>query len=263
MGKVIEKEWLRILEQEEKFLCAAEKKKDGKLEELAGKLEEKIPPKLIMTLNEAFYKAFLLIFEKGTDVIEKTFKGEEMELEFRVNDFRMDQKASRKAIRKLEKAGKQSSLLNACVTTAEGIGLGALGIGMPDIPLFLGMLLKGIYETAASYGIAYRKKEEQVFILRMIAAGLAQGDMVREKDMAVEEWITSIKEENAVWQMEAEIRMASAALADGMLAAKFLQGIPVVGVVGGMSNPVIYRKVLKYASLKYKKRYLAEKRKVV
>lgn len=261
MGKAIEKEWLRVLDQEEKLLCAAEKKKDGRLEELAGKLEEKIPPKLTETLNEAFYKAFLLIFEKGTDVIEKTFKGEELALEFQVNDFRIEQKASKKAIRKLEKAGKQSKLLNSCVTTVEGIGLGALGIGMPDIPVFLGMLLKGIYETAASYGFDYRRKEEQVLILRMITAGLAAEKAVRERNMAVESWISSIEEKNTVWQMEEEIRSASAALADGMLTAKFLQGIPVVGVIGGMSNPVIYRKVLKYTSLKYKKRYLAEKRK--
>ena len=61
--------------------------------------------------------------------------------------------------------------------------------------------------------------------------------------------------------MDEEIRTASAALAEAMLAAKFLQGIPVIGAIGGMSNPVIYRKVLKYVSLKYKKRYLAEKRK--
>ena len=261
MGKIIEKEWLRVLEQEEKLLRAAERKKEGKLGEMAGKLEEKIPQKLTETLKEAFYKAFLLIFEKGTDVIEKTFKGSELELEFRVNDFRIDQKASRKSFRKLEKAGKQSGMLNSCVTTAEGIGLGALGIGMPDIPVFLGMLLKGIYETAISYGVEYRKEEEQVLILRMITAGLAQTDTVRKKDRAVEEWISSIKKQNAVWQMEGEIRMASAALAEAMLAAKFLQGIPVVGMIGGMSNPVIYRKVLKYVSLKYKKRYLAEKRK--
>lgn len=261
MGKSIEKEWLRVLEQEDKLLRAAESKKEGKLEELAGKLEEKIPPKLKVTLNEAFYKAFLLIFEKGTDVIEKTFKGEELELEFRVNDFRIEQKASRKSIRKLEKAGRQSSLLNSCVTTAEGIGLGALGVGMPDIPVFLGMLLKGIYETAASYGVEYRKEEEQVLILRMIVAGLAQTDAVREKNAAVEEWISTIKMQNAVWQMEMEIRTAAEALAEAMLAAKFLQGIPVVGMIGGVSNPVIYRKVLKYVSLKYKKRYLAEKRK--
>ena len=43
MGKVIEKEWLRVLEQEEKLLRAAESRKEGKLEEFTGKLEEKIP----------------------------------------------------------------------------------------------------------------------------------------------------------------------------------------------------------------------------
>lgn len=261
MGKALEKEWLRLLEQEEKFLRAAENKKEGKIEDLVGKLEEKIPPRLSATLNEAFYKAFLLTFEKGTEVIEKTFKGEELALEFQVNDFRISQKASKKSIRKLEKAGKQSKLLNSCITTAEGIGFGILGVGMPDIPVFLGMLLKGIYETAASYGFDYHQKEEQVLILRMIAAGLADKDTVREKNTAAEEWISSIKKKNVAWQLEEEIRAASAALADAMLTAKFLQGIPVVGAIGGMSNPVIYRKVLQYASLKYKKRYLAEKRK--
>ena len=28
------------------------------------------------------------------------------------------------------------------------MGLGLLGIGLPDIVLFVGMLLKGVYETA-------------------------------------------------------------------------------------------------------------------
>ena len=83
------------------------------------------------------------------------------------------------------------------------------------------------------------------------------------KNASVEEWISSIEEKNAVWQMEEEIRRASEALAEAMLTAKFLQGIPVVGAIGGMSNPVIYRKVQQYASLKYKKRYLAQKRKGV
>ena len=192
MGKAIEREWQHVLEQEVKWLQAAERKKEGRLEELAGKVEEKIPPKLSGTLKEAFCKAFMLVFAKGTDVIEKTFKGEDLALEFQVNDFRINQKANRKSIRKLEKAGKQSRLLNSCVTTVEGIGLGLLGVGVPDIPVFLGVLLKGIYETAASYGIDYRTEAEQVLILRMIAAGLADADTVKEKNASVEEWISSI-----------------------------------------------------------------------
>lgn len=39
------------------------------------KLEEKIPPKLQGTLDAAFAKAFALIFEKGTGIIERRING--------------------------------------------------------------------------------------------------------------------------------------------------------------------------------------------
>ncbi len=40
---------------------------------------------------------------------------------------------------------------------------------------------------------------------------------------------------------------------------KFIQGLPVVGIIGGMGNPVYYRKIMDYIQLKYKKRYLTVK----
>lgn len=263
MGTALEKEWKRLLEKEEKMLYSAENKKetklDGKIKEWTDKIEEKIPEKLSATLDAAFYKAFLTIFEKGTGVIEKTFKGEELQLEFEVNDFRVDKKPTRRSLKKLEAAGKKSKLLNSCVTTVEGIGLGALGVGIPDIPVFLGMLLKGMYETAASYGYDYNKKEEQILILRMITAGLAEGEEKRKADKRVEEWM-GFAEATEAFTFEDEVKKASEALSNAMLMAKFIQGLPVVGVAGGMSNPVVYQKVSRYAALKYKKRYLAAKR---
>ena len=41
-----------------------------------------------------------------------------------------------------------------------------------------------------------------------------------------------------------------------MLLLKFIQGMPVVGFLGGAANPVYYRKVMQYVLLKYRKRYL-------
>ena len=263
MGTALEKEWKKLLAKDEKMLFSAENKKetklDAKIRELTGIIEEKIPEKLETTLDEAFYKAFLLIFEKGTGVIEKTFKAEELQLEFQVNDFRVDKKPTRHSLRKLEAAGRKSKLLNSAVTTVEGVGLGILGVGLPDIPVFLGMLLKGMYETAASYGYDYNKKEEQILILRMIAAALAEGAEKRSADRMVEEWLGFVPA-SEVRSFEEEVKRASSALSDAMLMAKFVQGLPVVGAAGGMSNPVIYRKVSQYAALKYKKRYLAAKR---
>ncbi|WP_458406947.1 EcsC family protein [Anaerotignum sp.] len=263
MSTALEKEWKRLLAKEEKLLFSADNKKetklDEKIKEITGKIEEKIPEKLEATLDTAFYKAFLLIFEKGTGVIEKTFKGEELQLEFQVNDFRVDKKATRRSLRKVDAAGKKSKLLNSVVTTAEGIGLGVLGIGVPDIPVFLSMLLKGMYEMTASYGYDYNKKEEQILILRMITAGLADGAEKRKADRMVEEWMGFVPATEGL-TFEEEVKRASEALSNAMLMAKFIQGLPVVGAAGGMSNPIVYQKVSQYAALKYKKRYLAAKR---
>lgn len=263
MGTTLQKEWQLLIKKEEKMLSAAENKKetvfDAKKRALADKIEKNIPEKLAATLDAAFTKAFLLIFEKGMGVIEKTFKGEDLQLEFQVNDFRVDQKPTKRSLRKLENQGKKSKCLNSCVTTVEGIGLGALGVGIPDIPVFLGMLLKGMYETAASYGYDYHQKEEQILILRMITAGLADGAEKRKADQKVEEWLGFIPAGEEL-SFEEEVQRASAALSDAMLLAKFIQGLPIVGMVGGVNNPLIYQKVMKYAALKYKKRYLAAKR---
>lgn len=37
---------------------------------------------------------------------------------------------------------------------------------------------------------------------------------------------------------------------------KFVQGLPIIGALGGIASPVYYRKVMKYAQLVYLKQYL-------
>lgn len=39
--------------------------------------------------------------------------------------------------------------------------MGFLGMGLPDIPVFLGVLLRSIYEIALSFGFSYDTEEEQ------------------------------------------------------------------------------------------------------
>lgn len=264
MGTALEREWKRLLEQEERMLLAGEQKKErklgGKIKNFEGKIEEKIPDKLLAMLEAAFYKGFLTVFEKGTGVIEKTFRGDELQLEFQVNDFRVDKKPTKRSLHKLGAAERKSRLIHSAVTTAEGVGLGILGIGIPDIPIFLTVLLKGFYEMAASYGYEYRKKEEQIFILRLIVAGLAEDAEKRKADRLADACI-GLAEAEETFSFEEEVRRAASALSKEMLMAKFVQGLPVIGVVGGMNNPLVYRKVMRYASMKYKKRYLAGKRK--
>ena len=68
-----QKEWNALIKQERRYLENRLEKKDTKLNTL---LAEKVPEKLQNTLNAAFAKAFETIFEKGSGIIEKTYKRE-------------------------------------------------------------------------------------------------------------------------------------------------------------------------------------------
>ena len=59
--------------------------------------------------------------------------------------------------------------------------------------------------------------------------------------------------------LEAQIQAVGNAFAIDMLAAKFIQGLPVVGAFGGLSNPVCWKQVMTYVQLKYRKRYIMGK----
>ena len=60
-------------------------------------------------------------------------------------------------------------------------------------------------------------------------------------------------------QVDTQIGLTADDFALDMLVLKFIQGLPVVGVVGGLSNPVYYNKIMEYVRLKYHKRYLLNK----
>ena len=52
--------------------------------------------------------------------------------------------------------------------------------------------------------------------------------------------------ESAEYQTELkqQLKNTGTAFAMDMLAAKFIQGLPVVGIVGGLSNPIYYKRIL-------------------
>ena len=59
--------------------------------------------------------------------------------------------------------------------------------------------------------------------------------------------------------LQAEIEETAQTFATDMLVLKFIQGLPVVGMIGGMFNLVYYTKIMNYVRLKYHKRYLLDK----
>ena len=83
----LQKEWEKLEVQEQRFLQKRSEKRESILNQ---KLEEKIPPKLQKTLDTAFAKAFALIFEKGTGVIEKTYQRTKLEQDYQVRQYMAD-----------------------------------------------------------------------------------------------------------------------------------------------------------------------------
>lgn len=218
-------------------------------------LESRIPPKVYSGLESAFCKGFSLVFRQGRAIIEKSCSRETLQAEFTLRDYAVQLKGGRKELKQLRKGAKQSDFLNLALTTAEGVALGALGVGMPDIVLFLATLLKGVYETAISYGFGYESPREQLLILTMMQTALSTGEDWAAANARTDELLT-LEDEVTEETLQQQIQATASVFAMDMLLLKFIQGLPVVGILGGAANPVYYRKVMKYVQLKYRKRYL-------
>lgn len=246
----VKREWQLLQKQEARFL----KRQAQEQESFLGKtLQEKIPDQLQDTLHKAFHKAFMLVFDKGTGVIERTYKKEEYEQNYKVREFAMGLQANKKNIKAFSKQAGASRTKNLLVSGAEGVGLGVLGIGLPDIPVFTAVLLKSIYEIALSYGYSYQTEEEQCFILTVIRTSMQHGEQLHEANHRLNEWID--QEVSVHWIKAEELEKAAEALAEELLYMKFLQGLPVVGAAGGIWNAWCLKKVTGYADLKYRRRF--------
>lgn len=257
MAKLFHQELLIAQKQEKRMAQAAMKAKPAVWK---TELESRIPQKVYTGLESAFCKGFSLVFQQGRAVIEKGCRKADIRADYAVQDFAVQVKGSRKELRKLHKQAKQTDLINLAVTTVEGIGLGALGIGMPDIVLFLGTLLKGIYEAALHYGFDYASRQEQVLILKMMEISLITGADWASKNLEVDEMLSQQTLEVMDADFQSQIKATASAFAVDMLLLKFVQGLPVVGILGGAANPVYYRKVMNYVQLKYRKRYLLKQK---
>lgn len=248
----LEKEWERLMRKEEEFLCARMDKKDTLLNRT---LAEKVPEKLQETLDAAFYKAFCLIFEKGTALIEKTYNRPEMEKTFQVDEYAEEVRRSRKELRRFDRKAGRSGSVNLMISGLSGIGMGLVGVGIPDIPLFTGMMLRSVYEIALRYGYDYDVDAERWFILCLIEGAVSYGSQLSRINQELDDFIRSgFLPDGAT--LEKQTRRTAEALSGELLYMKFLQGIPVVGAVGGAYDIIYMKQINAYAGLKYRRRFL-------
>ena len=251
-----EAEWDKLNKKEQKFLKAREEQKDSLLNQ---KLAEKVPTKLQGTLDKAFAKAFGMIFEKGTDVIEKTYKKDELQKTYKINEYADEVCQNRKSLKAFGKKAENSGRLNMLVSGAVGIGMGLAGVGIPDIPVFTGMILKSIYEIALNYGYEYETEGERRFILLIIQGAVSRGSKMLAVDQQIDEYILNV-EVPEDYNEQKQIEQTAAGLSKELLYMKFLQDIPIVGAVGGAYDVVYLKQITEYANLKYKKRFLTKKK---
>ncbi len=261
---VWEKEWQDLLKKEGRFTA---KRKEGPTSVLMKKLDRLVPEKLSGTLNAAFFKAFELIFEKGTGIIEKTYNKEKRETDFKINSYASEISDKRSAAKAFTKQARSTKGVNLLISGVEGIGMGLVGSGIPDIPVFIAMVLKSVYEIALSYGYRYDSDAERIFILKLIEVAMCDDEDFIKRDRALNEDIHSIAlngdtigEEFWTIGKDEQMRTSAAALSEEMIYTKFVQGFFVVGLVGGIFDPVYINRISDYAVLKYRRRFLEGKR---
>ncbi|MBQ9765515.1 MAG: EcsC family protein [Lachnospiraceae bacterium] len=255
--EIVQKRLRHIEKKETKWVEHAMKQDD---DAWYAKLTAKIPKKVETNLQAAFAKGFELLFVNGTGLMNKICARKSLSNNHDINDYAFEVKGTKKSLRKISATAHRSETINTTITFAEGLGMGLTGMGLPDIPVFLGLLLRGVYEIAASFGIDYTKQDEKQFILLLMETVVLRGKEKVLANQAVDEFMSQmLVGEVQAYDFRAQMKTTANKYATDTLFLKFVQGIPIVGIVGGVYNPVYYRRLANYARLKYEKRYLLQK----
>ncbi len=153
-------------------------------------VRRKVPASLNRTLESAFSKAFNMVFQKGTGIIEKTYKKDAQNHTYKSSSKKLKREGFTAAgVRRFDRQAKNTISKNLVISTFEGLVLGIGGMGIPDIPIFVSVMLKSIYEIAISFGFDYTTNEEKLFILKIIDTALKSGDVLRRKNEELNELI--------------------------------------------------------------------------
>ncbi|WP_459480546.1 EcsC family protein [Clostridium saccharoperbutylacetonicum] len=257
--KTLSNQKKKLLKREEKFLNKKENEYiKNKISPIKEKLEERIPEKMIDMFEKAFEKGFYYVFQKGTVIIEKSYNCERLKDEADINEYILAKRIDNKNLNQIDKKVKKSIIINKGITTAEGTVFGIFGIGLPDIPVFIGVVLKTVYEICLNYGFRYDSEEERVFILNIISASANNGsDRILYSEEADKIAYNIDNKINSNVALDEMIKVTSKNLSENIILSKVIQGIPLVGVYGGLSNYKLIRDISELASIKYKKRLLS------
>ena len=251
-----EREFQEVWRKEQWFLRRYADKRETVIDR---KVAEHAPEKLMETLHAAFEKAFGLVFEKGSGLIQKVGRQDARREAYLEREDALDKLEDRQNLKSVSKAANRVRLGNVAVSGAAGIGMGMFGVALPDIPLFTVMILKSVYEIAESYGFSCDGDQERLYALRIIEAALSYGEELKVRNCALD-----LYAQDGFWMDETDIKTqikaTSRQMSEAVLLGKALQNIPVAGVVGGAGDALYLSRVQKYAAIKYQKRFLIQRR---
>lgn len=262
-SKFLEKQTKKLANQEQKVLSPQKQSfLEKKTAPFLRQVTEKTPPKARAVLEKAFRKGFLLVFDKGTGFIEKTCAVENKKAIFRDAEAKIEQEGlTRSQLFRLDWQALGGTTFNTLFSTAEGAVLGVLGIGLPDIPVVIAIILKSLYEACLSFGFDHRNPEERLFMLSLICAATSEtpeeshyyARLADNIGWTIDHCTSSAEQ---IFPLDSAVEQASAHLCTAMLESKVIQGIPIAGVYGALYNQKVVSRIGKLAFLKYKKRWL-------
>jgi hypothetical protein len=236
---------LKTLRQEEEFLLKEERPQKWK-----KTIKNRVPENLQRSLELVFRKTFEGVFLHGSGLVGKTLPEERLKRGHHEADCLTGKQPCR-GLRRMARPASRCSLGSTALATGEGLGMGLVGLGLPDIPLFVTVLLRGVRGIGMSYGFSWEEPGEDVFVLRLLQAALAAPE---ERDAAFR-----ALGEKPSGDLPGELERTASALSRALLLEKFIQGVPLVGAAGGLVNNAVCRRVFRLASIQYRKRYLQKK----
>ena len=163
-----QREWARQLREENRWRRKALHRQPG---ELQARIAEKVPETVRDTLTAAFGAAFSAALA-GEPLLRRTAspKAEARRLARAEEQLRTPERFS-----SVRGTGRSAVFSAAAASAVRGSGLGLLGIGLPDIPLFAASLLRSLGQIARGYGYITSTRKERRIMLLVLDAALAGG----------------------------------------------------------------------------------------
>lgn len=227
-----------------------------------SKLLDRLPDKVWKAIEKAFQIAFEKLFMGGMPLIEASFSKGGAQLDHLRADFHLNKDPSLAGLHGLRQASRKRTRSASRWTGIESTVLGLLGIGLPDISIYLASILRQVYLIAQSYGFGYESREEKIYILRLIRLALDGSHDNSARSLALADLGQRIDQGHDLpGDFEEEIRFCATEMTQALVLSRAVMTLPVVGVVGGLYQPFILHRIEAMARLQYESRYLLKKMK--